>query len=272
MQGAAVAQTEPDLGTAPAWPALRTGLALRAPGTLRSRMVVLAALIATPWLTATVHIDAAVRCTAGGLLVLHLWGAWYVRHRADPLRGGVVAFAQMVADAVGCGVLIGAGDSLWGAGTPLAAVVLVIAFETARAPGMLAAAVVMLAVTAVTYWVNPGSPLILSPQPTFETTLGVDTTFGGAPAVDAVAKGLPTVLDPDPTFGGARVSPAGITFPTTLAVDTSFNGVSALAVPHGVFVFALGLALLSICVGSGASLISAAARPVGQPRPSTSHR
>jgi hypothetical protein len=234
------------------------GLAQRMPGMLRSRFIVLTALIVAPWLTPLVYVETTVRIVAGALLGLHLLVALYVMRRPESRWSRRLAAVAVLADAVGCGVLLGAAVHVYGAGVPLAAVVLVMAFETGGWRLVRPAFAAVLCTAAATLWKGLGTPLILSPAFLFVSTLNVETRFAGAPAVAVKHPTLATILTVERAFGGELVESETLAFPTSLRVDTSFDGLPGVLTEDAVFVPALGLAILAICVGSGASLITAA--------------
>jgi hypothetical protein len=245
------------------WQPWGARLAQLAPGLFRSRLVVLGAICAVPWITPLIYVESVVRLTAGVLLLGHIISSVIVRYARNRDRARWVAAGELAVDGVGCGILVGAGG-LEGAGLPVAAVVLVMAFDTGRWRALWAAAALMVVVGVATASRTLGTPLIFRPSFPFPTALRVDPSFANTPTVVGGAVPVVTILDADGAYRGRPVdAPQALSFPTTLRVDASFLGVSALGASNQLFVPAVGLAVLAICVGSGASLVAQSQGPSG---------
>jgi len=242
------------------------GLADRMPGMLRSRLVVLLALIVAPWVTPLVFVETTVRVVAAVLVCVHLAATWIVTHTRSSRWARRAAVSAVAGDALGTGIILGAPATLYGAGIPLAAVVLVLAFQTGHWKLILPTATIVVGAATVTLWRGLGTPLILTPAFLFATLLNVDSSFAGAPAVFTAPPALSSILTMDVAYGDERVEIAELVFPTSLQIDASFDGLPAMLTEDAVFLPALGLAIVAICVGSAASVVGPGANPSRQGR------
>jgi hypothetical protein len=242
-------------------------LAHRSAGMLRTRVAILLGLALAPWLTTAIYVEPVVRGVAVLLTILHAACALYLQTVPDDRRARSVARSEVAADALGCGILLGATGSIWGAALPLAVVALVLAREAGGSRLLLGASVVMLACAGATAWRGVGTTLVMAPRLVIPTMLGIETSFGNGRPAASISAPLPTLLDVDETFAGEAATPAApVAFASTLRVDTTFRGVSAFQEPERLFVPALGLATFAICIGSGASLIGMSSKQLGVDR------
>lgn len=205
--------------------------ALTAPGMLLTRSIVMLTLIVAPWVTALVYVAPVVRVTTAALLLLHLVSTRFiVRNSQRPSMR--LAFCGLLAiDALLSGVLLGTDPRLGGPAAPLSAVVLAMSFGAAGWFALLLCALATLVTAVTTAWCAVAGPLLLSMTLSFAPTLSLETFVAGAPASTALG------------------------VPTALSVETVFAGVPAIDRGATLFVPALAIALIALCVGSGASLL-----------------
>ncbi len=225
-----------------------------APGALITRTVVLGALIVTPWLTATVYAEPAIRYVAAVLWLAHVVVARVVMRRAGhPVAMGLSG-AMLMVDATLAGILIGAAVDARGAALAIGVAVLAIGFQLGGWGALLGAGAGVAAGIGVTVWSPPGSPLLFAPAPTYATALGVDTSFAGAPAVAVAPPQFASALDPDTSYAGTpALTPPACTFSTDLAVDTTFVGVPAAAHCRQPLLPAFALAFAGVSLGGAVS-------------------
>lgn len=226
------------------------------PGILVSRIVVLSALIAAPWVTTVVYVEQPVRYAAAALLLAHLVAARLVVRRAGRSVATAATCIMLVIDAVLSGVLIGAACDMRSPAIPVGLVVLAIGFQAGGWRALLGSSIGIVAGIVVTAWSPLGTPLLFSPAASYATALRVDTSFAGSPAVAVAAPQFPSVLDPDTSYAGTPgLSPPAYIFATDLSVDTTYAGVpsAAYGAPPMLPVFAL--AFVAVWVGGAVSLL-----------------
>lgn len=202
-------------------------VALTAPGALVSCATLTLALLVVPRVTPLVVVAPVAQHVAALLLLLHaaVTGVLVLR------PGGSLALlfvALLVADAVLCGVLLGAQRH--GPASLLTCAVLVISLEVggggAAAVCAIAAAVAALAAAG---WGSDAAVFVPAAM-SFPTTLAVETSFAGAVVVAPVTS-----------------------LPTTLSVETWMGGVPAFASWEELFVPTLALVLAALCLGLATS-------------------
>jgi hypothetical protein len=219
-----------------------------------SRCFITLALVCAPLLTSFVYVEAAVRGTAGALLLAHLVTTGVaLRH---PGRWSSAALYGLLGiDALLCGALLGIHAPLGGAGLPLAVLVLAMGLEAAGPGAVAGCAVALVLGAAATSWFGIARPLVFAPAAVFPTFLSVEGVYDGTSVTAAPAPSFPTVLSVEPSFGGAPVV-AGPEYavPTVLTAETSFAGVSAVGSSRPLVVPALVLVLCAIGFGCAVSL------------------
>ena len=231
-------------------------LRLVTPGMLVTRSVVILALILAPSFTRLVCVDEPVRSVAVALLLAHIvTGALVVR---CPWRrlAVAVAGAMLGVDALLSGVMLGAVTRMASPAIAVGVVVLAIGLQSGGWRAVCACVLGIGFGAAAAMWSEIGSPLVFSPAVSYSSALNVETSFAGTSAIGAGGWQFSTVLDVDTSFAGtAALVPPAYHFTTRLDVDTSFAGGPAMGLPAPLFVPALLLACIALCVGNGVSLV-----------------
>jgi len=238
--------------------ALGAWLGVTAPGMLITRGLVLGGMIVIPRWTSSVYVAPRTQLIAAVLLALHATGAVLLMRNAVSLRlRVVVGIAGCAADAVACGLIIGADGQLRGPGGALAAVVVGLNVAARGWRGLVLSALALTA-GAATAIQGSISPVVAAvPRLSFATILSVDIAYYGAPAVRAASMPTTTTLSVETAFPGApRQSAEPASFPTTLSVETALGGSAAPAnVRSALFLPVLAGGMAALCVGAACNLM-----------------
>ncbi len=231
-------------------------LRLTTPGMLLSRGVVTLALILAPSFTLLVHIDKPVRSVAAALLLAHIVAGVFVVRCSCRRLAIAVAGAMLCLDAILSGVMVGAAAQANSPSVAIGVVVLAIGFQTGGWRALFACGVGIGLGVAAAVSSDIGTPLVFSPTASYSTALNVETSFAGTPAIDTAGWEFPTVLDVDTSFAGtSALVPPAYHFTTKLDVDTTFAGLPATGGSAPLFVPALVLACIALCLGTGVTLL-----------------
>lgn len=204
--------------------------ALMAPGMLLTRSIVTLTLIVVPWLSASIYVAAGVRAAAAAMLLLHVGSTRVIVRNRQRLAANAF-WGVLGIDAFASGLLLATAPQLRGPAVPLMLVVLAMSFEGGGGWGLLLCTLVMSVTAAAAAWCEVAGPVIVSTALSFSPVLSVETFFAGGP-----------------TSGAPGLS-------TTLSVETLFAGVPVLDRGAPLFVPALALGLIALCVGGGVSLL-----------------
>jgi len=179
----------------------RTWLALVAPGVLIPRAVIAAAVIVVPWCMSTVQVAPLARVVAAGLLVAQVSTTLGMQRQSGNRAAGIFT-AALAAEVLLCGLLLGGERELSGVGLPMAVVVLALCFVVAGWAGVGVGALLVAAGSAAAAGLGLSAPVASPDTLVFGTTLSVETTYAGSPAVDAAVLWFPTALHVETSFGG----------------------------------------------------------------------
>lgn len=214
-------------------PAFASWLALTAPGALLTLALLGLILVAGPWVSGELRVDALVRACAGALLLLHAGTASAVLKPGGQRWAAAAVLALLAADALGAGVL-------WGADLRMDSPAMVFCVAVAAMSAMVGGAAVGVA-SLLTAGVGVGTaqavgllPLVVAPAVWFPTTLSVETSFANVPAFASVAPAFTTMLSVETTYAGRLVSSVGSS--------------AALFMP------VVAIVLVAICLGVGVNL------------------
>ncbi len=233
--------------------AVAAWLALTAPGALLTCAVISGAVAMAPHLAPWVAVPEDVGRAAALLLVIHAAVTLAIVLKPGRWRLALLFLGLLAVDAVLGGLLVGAQPH--GAAAGIAVAVLVMSFKVG---GWLAASVSVVATgigVAAAVWWGIGHGLLLQAAISCPTTLAVETSFPGSTVIAARAAAAPTALSVETFVGGAPARRSSVvSFPTVLSVDTQFAGAPAFASAEEVFVPALTVVLIALCLGLGASV------------------
>jgi hypothetical protein len=233
--------------------AVAAWLTLTAPGALVTCAVMTVALIAVPQLTPWVSVGAGVRRVAAVLLLIHAAVTLAIVLKPGHWPLALLFLGLLALDALLGGLLIGAQPHA--AAALIAVAVLVISLEVG---GWLAASLSVVATgvgAAAAVWWEIGSGLLLQAAVSFPTMLAVETSFAGRAALAAPAAAVPTVLTVETLVAGVpAVDSPAMPLGTVLSVETRYADAPAFASAEEVFVAALAIALVALCLGLGTSV------------------
>jgi hypothetical protein len=228
-------------GAAAAW------LALTAPGALVTCAIVTLALLVVPTLTPLVVVPRGVQLGAAGLLLAHAGVTVLLDLRPGRTWEAVVFLSLLGLEALLCGMLLaGPQDGL----TPLlACAILVMSLEVGGwLTAGLSVAASVLGALAATWW-GISVALVMPVAASLPTTLAVETSFAGA----AVIMAPPVAFSSAINVNAAPAAAPAATFSTQLSVETWMAGGPAFASPQELFVPALALVLVALCLGLATS-------------------
>ncbi len=185
--------------------ALAAWVALTAPGILLTQAIVVAALITTPWLTASVYVAPGVCVSAGALLLAECASAALLcRMKLQKLAA--VAFVGVLGlEAAGAGVLLGVDLQLRSPALAIAVVVAAMSWMASGPTGAIGAAVGVAAGLAAATRTSLVEPLLTSGSMGFSPTLDVQGWFATVPPLATTTVSFPTTLSVETFYGGAPV-------------------------------------------------------------------
>lgn len=230
-------------------------LTLTAPGLLLTCGIVALALSIAPALTTAVFVAPVVRTAAVVLLLLHVVSTvlmvWRSRRWPKAILLGLLGI-----DALLCGVLAGAERQLLGPAVALVVAGLAVSLAAGGGRALLCGAVVAGIGAGMAILSGTPAPVAFLPRLAFHTALSVEAGFAGVPAVDPTLPSFATTLRVETSFAGASaIDAAVVSLPTRLSVETAFGVVPARAWSLPLFMPALAVTLVAVCIGAAASLL-----------------
>lgn len=233
-------------------------LALTAPGSVLARCLFTLALLILPTVSAMFYVATAIRIAAGMLLLVQISTTVVVVRRPAYWPAALAWLVGLLADAVLCGILIGADPQWSGPGVALVPIILAISFAAQGGGAMLraCAALGLGAAIAFASGMGPSVLLLSSVPPAQRTVLSVETHFVGHHATGAPREAFTSQLSVETSFAGRSVQwsvpPA---FPISLEVETSFAGVPVFGSSAALFLPVLAVFFVALCVGTFINLL-----------------